>query len=324
MVRTFFRVALVVTAGSILLLTTAWAQIYWQTPVAAYASPLRAVDGVFPNIRLATPLSHLEERALRSKDHFKECNACPEMVVVPPGKFVMGSSESEAGSTTDERPQRSVTFAKPFAVGRFAVTFDEWDACVAAGSCRYRPSDQGWGRGGRPVIDINWDDAREYVWWLSNTTGKPYRLLSEAEREYVARAGTITAYWWGASFSLAMANYNRNSSHPSDATKFDPRQPTVLSKTVPANSFAPNPWGLYQVHGNVDEWVEDCWHDNYTGAPSDGTAWKVGNCTGHVLRGGSFGVNPLALRSAARSWSKAPDRLIYFSVRVARTLVRAP
>ncbi len=318
--RSFFRVIFVVAVGAIQLFpNSALAQTYQQTPFAAHASPLRALDGNFPSVRRPTPLSHMEELALRPMDHFKECKTCPEMVVVPAGRFAMGSPESEVGSTADERPQHSVTFAKPFAVGRFAVTFDEWEACIAAGSCRYRPSDQGWGRASRPVIDIIWDDAKDYVWWLSKTTGKPYRLLSEAEREYITRAGTTTAFWWGTSYALAQANYNRNSSHPNAARIID-AHPTVVSKTVPVNSYAANPWGLYQVHGNVEEWVEDCWHDTYAGAPSDGTAWIDENCSGHVLRGGSFGVSPHSLRSAARSWSQAPNRLVYMSVRVARTL----
>jgi formylglycine-generating enzyme required for sulfatase activity len=236
-------------------------------------------------------------------DHFKECEACPEMVVVPAGKFVMGSPENELGSTANERPQHVVTIAKPFAVGRFTVTFDEWDSCVAAGACRYRPSDQGWGRAGRPVLGILWNDAKDYLRWLSRITGKSYRLLSEAEREYVTRAGTATAFWWGASFDPAQAN--------SDA-------PT----TVLVHSFAANPWGLYQVHGNVYDWVEDCWNDNYDGAPSDGSAWTAGNCDVHVLRGGAFSRKPQTLRSAARIWSGAPNRFIYMSVRVARTLAQ--
>jgi formylglycine-generating enzyme required for sulfatase activity len=129
---------------------------------------------------------------------FKECENCPEMVVVPSGSFTMGSPASEEGRGNEEGPQHSVTLAKPFAVGRFAVTFDEWDACVADGGCNgHRPDDKGWGRGRQPVINVSWADAKAYVAWLSRKTGKPYRLLSEAEREYVTRAGTTTPFWWG-------------------------------------------------------------------------------------------------------------------------------
>jgi formylglycine-generating enzyme required for sulfatase activity len=128
------------------------------------------------------------------------------MIVVPAGQFSMGANENERGSTPDERPQHQVSFTQSFAVGRFAVTFDEWDACLAARGCSYRPSDQNWGRGNQPVINILWDEAREYVGWLSRKTGQSYRLLSEAEREYVARAGTSSAYWWGDHFAPLQAN----------------------------------------------------------------------------------------------------------------------
>jgi len=159
--------------------------------------------------RVAIPLTGDEERAVRPGDGFKECESCPEVVVVPAGSFTMGSPENESDRRTNEGPQHKVTIGRPFAVGKFAVRFDEWDACVAAGGC-YRPPDQGWGRGRRPVINVNWDDAKAFVAWLSRTTGKTYRLLSEAEREYAARAGTTTPFWWGASISTSQANYNGN------------------------------------------------------------------------------------------------------------------
>jgi len=161
-------------------------------------SPLQPIAGIFPEVRDARPLSFAEERALVGLDHFKECDSCPEMVVIPAGHFIMGAPETEEGSSSDEQPQHSVTITRPFAVGRFAVTFHEWDSCVAAKGCKnYRPADRGWGRGRRPVINVSWEDARAYVAWLSRETGKPYRLLSEAEREYVTRAGTTTPFWWG-------------------------------------------------------------------------------------------------------------------------------
>ncbi|HMC26347.1 MAG: formylglycine-generating enzyme family protein [Alphaproteobacteria bacterium] len=133
------------------------------------------------------------------------------------------------------------------------MTFDEWDACIAATGCSYRPSDQNWGRGKQPVLNISWDDAKEYVGWLSRKTGRSYRLLSEAEREYVTRAGTSSAYWWGDNFTALQAN---------SAYQIDHSQP-MSAKTVPVNSFSPNPWGFFQVHGNVYDWVEDCENDNY-------------------------------------------------------------
>ena len=143
----------------------------------------------------AAPLSPMQEKARKPKDTFKECANCPEMVVVPAGSFTRGSPTSEPGHSADEGPQHTVTIARPFAVGRFAVTFDEWDACAADGGCNgYKPSDEGWGRGRRPVINVSWDDAKAYAAWLSKKTGKSYRLLSAAEYEYATRAGTQTAY----------------------------------------------------------------------------------------------------------------------------------
>lgn len=285
-------------------------------------SPLAVTDGEMPDLRLARPLSHYEELALTPMDHFKECDVCPEMIVVPPGQFLMGASEEEPGSTPDERPQHKVNFAQPFSVGRFPVTFAEWDVCVTAKGCAYHPTDQGWGRGKQPVINIRWGDAKEYVTWLSRTTGRPYRLLSEAEREYVTRAGTTTAYWFGESLLPTQANFAHGNLEISSANVGDLRRVNKIERTLPVQSFTPNPWGLYQVHGNVYDWVEDCWNENYDRAPNDGSAWLNANCNQHVLRGGAFSRSANTARSAARLWFGDAHRLIYMSVRVARTLRR--
>src|SRR5262245_4149223 len=154
-------------------------------------------------------------------------------------------------------------------------------ALPAGGCSELRPgADQGWGRGQQPVIHISWDDAVAYVAWLSKTTGRTYRLMSEAEREYAARAGTTTPFWWGASISTSQANYDGSHSYNSGPVGGHPQ------KTVAVNSFAPNPWGLYQVHGNVWEWVEDCYNDSYRGAPVAGSPWMSGDCTNRGIRGG--------------------------------------
>ena len=243
---------------------------------------------------------------------FKDCSNCPEMVTVPARSFTMGSPESEPERSSSEGPQREVRISKPFAVGRFAVTFTEWDACVAGGGCgAYKPSDSGWERGDRPVINVSWDDAKAYVKWLSDKTRKKYRLLSEAEREYVTRAGTDTPFWWGKSISTDEANYDGNYTY-GGGSKGEYRQ-----KTLPVNSFQPNPWGLYQMHGNVWEWVEDCWHGDYHNAPNDGSAWTTGDCTYRVLRGGSWNFDPQDLRAARRSLSTPDDRVNYIGFRVA-------
>jgi formylglycine-generating enzyme required for sulfatase activity len=249
-------------------------------------------------------------RPLRVKDVFQSCDVCPEMVVVPPGSFTMGSPGNEPARSTAEGPQHAVTIAKPFAVSRFAVTFAEWDACVADRGCNgYRPADEGWDRGRRPVINVSWNDAKAYVMWLSRKTGRPYRLLSEAEREYVARAGTSTPFWFGATVSTQQANYDGTRGYNGGGTG-ENREKTVL-----VDSFAANPWGLYQVHGNVWEWVEDCWHADYANAPSDGSA-VGGECTRRVLRGGSWTDAPGFLRSAFRKGDQmsARDQSIGFRV----------
>jgi formylglycine-generating enzyme required for sulfatase activity len=253
---------------------------------------------------------------LKPKDVFKECDKCPELVVVPAGRFTMGSPANEEGRNNDEGPQHQVTFSQSFAVGRFAVTFDEWDACAADGGCNgYKPSDQGWGRGQRPVINVSWDDAKAYVAWLSRRAGKTYRLLSEAEREYVSRAGATTPFWWGSMINPSQANYDGNSVYKK-GSKGRYRQ-----RTVPVDTFQPNPWGLFQVHGNVWEWTEDCRNPNYDGAPNDGSAWTSAECSFRVRRGGSWIDNPRFLRAADRGWNGSVTRDYFYGFRIARTLV---
>ncbi len=245
-------------------------------------------------------------------EEFSDCDVCPRMVVVPAGTFTMGSPASEEGFD-DEGPRHSVTISAPFAVGVYEVTFAEWDACVSAGSCGgYAPADEGWGRGSRPVMNVSWDDAQAYVSWLSQQTGARYRLLSEAEWEYVARAGSVTARYWGESRSGQCRYANGGDDYVSctDGHEY----------TAPVGSFAPNVFGLYDVLGNVYEWTQDCWNGSYAGAPTDGSAWQSGNCGRRVLRGGSWLGNPWFLRSASRSRNPTGGRSNRFGFRVARTL----
>jgi formylglycine-generating enzyme required for sulfatase activity len=259
-----------------------------------------------------------ERRCLRPKDSFRDCLNCPEMVVVPAGKFTMGSPASEPERESGETRVR-VSIAAPFAVGRFAVTFDEWDACLADGGCNgYKPYDVKWGRGKHPVIQVNWDDAKSYAAWLSRKTGQTYRLLSEAEREYVTRAGTTTPFWWGSSITPEQANFfGRAEPYKGGGAKGEDRR-----RTMPVDSFEPNPWGLYQVHGNVFEWTEDCWNDSNNGNPGDGSARTTGECSRRVLRGGDWVKPPHYLRSAYRLnlWNSTDTRNVGFGFRVARTL----
>jgi formylglycine-generating enzyme required for sulfatase activity len=293
-------------------------------PVAAVAPPVvpqvpsdpcaGPVTVAFPS-RCAAPLTAAQERALEPKDSFKECAECPEMVVVPAGSFTMGSPASETWRSDAEGPQHRVTFDRQFAAGKFAVTFEEWDACVADGGCYgYRPLDKGWGRGRQPVINVSWNDAKAYVAWLSRKTGRAYRLLSEAEREYVTRAGMTTPFWWGSSISTQQANYDANITYGGGA-KGEYRQ-----RTMPVDSFQRNPWGLYQEHGNGFEWTEDCYHEDYNGAPTDGSAWTARNCSSRVLRGGAVDGGPTNLRAASRDRSPSSVRRWYIGLRVGRTL----
>jgi formylglycine-generating enzyme required for sulfatase activity len=284
-------------------------------PATAPVSPQPEPSVTAPPEAAEGPLTPERERALRPNDIFKECAACPEMIVVPAGSFAMGSPASEAGHQNEESPQHSVSFAKSFAVARFAVTFEEWDACAVDGGCNgYRPADQGWGRARRPVINVSWSDAESYVSWLSRKTGRGYRLLSEPEREYVTRAGTTTPFWWGSSISTSDANYDGNHTY-NDGVEGESRE-----QTVPVDAFKPNPWGLYQVHGNIWEWTQDCYQDSYNGAPADGSAWTSGDCSRRVARGGSWGSSPEVLRSAYRIGIASVSSGNLLGFRVARTL----
>ncbi len=244
---------------------------------------------------------------------FRDCDQCPEMVVIPAGSYQMGdmlgeSLNDEQSVHHDERPVHHVTIEYPFAVGKYEVTFAEWDACVAAGGCSHRPDDEGWGRGTRPVIKVSWEDAQEYVKWLSRETGKPYRLLSEAEWEYVARAGTKTTYWWGNALGTNKANCDGCGSQWDDKS------------TAPVGSFTANAFGVFDTSGNVWEWVEDCHNANYKGAPTDGRAWTSGDCSHRVMRGGSWHHYSGHVRSAFRDWYDLDFQSFEDGVRVARTL----
>ena len=249
---------------------------------------------------------------------FKDCEVCPEMAVVPAGSFTMGSPPSEKGRDKDEGPEHQVTISRPLAVGRYEVTFAQWDACVAAGGCNgHRPDDEGWGRGKRPVIYVSWNRAKAYIAWLSRKTGKSYRLPSEAVWEFAARAGTTTPFHFGATSGPDQANYNGNYAYAGGATG------VYRGTTVAVGSFPANAFGLHDMHGNVWEWVEDCWRGSYGGAPSDGTAWTAGgDCRQRVLRGGGWVSSPNNVRTANRFRDNTDYRNNSIGFRVARTLSR--
>ena len=263
----------------------------------------------------STVLNEARERArqekaerLRAGRVFRDCADCPEMVVIPAGRFRMG--DLNGGGSRDEEPVHEVRIAQPFAMGRYEVTFAEYDRYAQA-TGKERPDDEGWGRGNHPVINVSWQDAQGYVKWLSQETDQRYRLPSEAEWEYAARAGSTTKYYWGNSPSGRHANADEDDDWPSDG----------YERTAPTGSFIPNQFGLCDMSGNVWEWVEDCRRDNYRRAPTDGSVWaRSRGCNLRVLRGGSFVSEPALLRSAVRGRFKAASRGMSIGFRLVRML----
>ncbi|MEH2514006.1 formylglycine-generating enzyme required for sulfatase activity [Nitrobacteraceae bacterium AZCC 1564] len=291
--------------GGVAVVLSSFAGLWWLATEAAAQNAVKQ-----PRKSELSILTAKEEKARAAKpaSHFKECaKGCPEMVVIPAGKFLMGSPDNELDRSDSEGPQHEVIITKPFAVSRFEVTFDDWDACRAAFACAQVPDH--WGRGKMPVINVSWEDAKAYVVWLSQVTGKEYRLLTEAEWEYAARAGTTTAYYWGDDAAKGDANCNGCGGE------------WKLQQTAPAGSFKPNAFGLHDMLGNVWEWVEDPWHETYDGAPTDASAWLQDSDPNYrMIRGGSWRNESEQLRSAFRV---RRNRLVEFDTlgfRVARTM----
>ena len=255
-------------------------------------------------------------------DQFRDCDKCPLMVKVPPGSFTMGMSDSEFNSiwggleSNRSVPQHRVNIGYSFAVGVYEVTFAEWEACPPCGFIRPPAHDAGWGKGNRPLIHVSWDNIQVYLDWLTSQTGARYRLLSEAEWEYVARAGTTGPFHFGETISSDQANYNGAIAWRGLST-----QGVNRYQTVPVGSFPANAFGLHDVHGNVWDWVQDCWNGTYAGAPSDGSAWTTGDCSRRVIRGGSWQDPSPIVHSSYRNWSSrsSPDRA-NVGFRVAREL----
>ncbi|HXZ93104.1 MAG TPA: formylglycine-generating enzyme family protein [Burkholderiales bacterium] len=263
---------------------------------------------------------------------FRDCDHCPEMVVVPAGSFLMGSPPTEAGRFPDESPQHRVTFAREFAVGKFPVTRAEYARFVQESGYRAGPGclirkfggwiddpradwrTPGFAQTARdPVVCMNVDDAMAYTAWLSRKTGYAYRLLAEAEWEYAARAGSSGAYPWGAEANHDRANFG---AEPCCEPATEGRDRWL--HTSPAGSFPPNAFGLYDMHGNAWQWTQDCWYRNYDGAPTDGSARVSGSCVDHVLRGGSWNCSAATVRSAEREVHDASGRYAVVGFRVAR------
>ena len=250
---------------------------------------------------------------------FKDCDTCPEMVVIPHGAALIGSPRQETARMPHESAPSEAIIPTSFAVGRYDVTFDEWDACVAAGGCNsWRPGDFTWGRGRQPVIFVSWTDAEAYVAWLRQKTGRPYRLLSETEWEYAARGCTTTAcpnqpFWFGA-ITPEIANYDARYAYLGSP------KGVARRRALPVDEGPPNPFGLYNMLGNVRQWVEDCWSANPGPPPPAGAPRLDGDCADRVTRGGSFDDKPQELRAAARSWQTIDTQSQKIGFRVARAL----
>jgi formylglycine-generating enzyme required for sulfatase activity len=259
----------------------------------AAASPI-------PTDASAEPASTLP--AFAAGQVLRDCAVCPEMVVLPGGLFVMGSPPSEVGRARDEGPQREVSIA-PLAIGKYEITFAQWDACLGGGGCNgYSPPDRSWGRGNRPVTDVSWEDAQAYLAWLNaQAGGLRYRLASEAEWEYAARAGRAGAYGYGPRVTTAQATFRAR-------------------RTTPVGEHEANAFGLFDLHGNVGEWVEDCYASNYDLAPVDGAAVQADECARRVYRGGGFADQATLLRAGARRSAAVGQRMQGVGLRVARTL----
>jgi formylglycine-generating enzyme required for sulfatase activity/class 3 adenylate cyclase len=274
-------------------------------PVPALPPPLITPSGPVPERQAATapaarvaalppPVTPEPTAAATS---FRDCQRCPEMVRLPNGTFTMGSNEDAT-----EKPLHHVAISA-FAIGRHPVTIGEWRACVSATACKYQPS----GDDDLPVFNVSWDDAQQYVAWLAKATGRPYRLPSESEWEYAARGGTTTAYWWGANFLPGTANC-KGCGDP-----YDPAKP------VKVRMFKANGFGLHDMAGGVNQWVADCWHRSYQGAPNNGSAWDTPNCRERVLRGGSWRNDPGEIRVASRASYEGSVRYPAHGFRVALT-----
>ncbi|WP_373861800.1 formylglycine-generating enzyme family protein [Cupriavidus alkaliphilus] len=270
-------------------------------PAAARPSaPAPAPPAAAP--RAGTAGDGVVSTTLRSAE-IRDCPACPALVTVPAGSFTMGSNASDPA----EKPPHQVAIGQPFAIGRYEVTVEQWNACADAGGCQRIPTLADSAKNA-PVRDVSWDDAQQYVAWLSKTTGKSYRLPTEAEWEYAARGGSASTYWWGDQMRKGNANCK------------DCGDPWSQDAPAPVGSFAANPYGLHDVNGSVWEWVADCWHSSYKGAPTDGRAWNENACGARVIRGGSWREGASYMVSSTRFKYSPSVRQSQNGFRVARDM----
>ncbi len=268
------------------------------------------------DVQAAAPVADAVETpsAYAAGDSLRDCDECPELIVIASGAFAMGAPDGERSREASETPQVDVAIAAPFAMGAYEVTFDEWRACVDDGGCSaYEPPAMGWGEGRRPVVNVSFDDAQQYADWLSQKTGETYRLPSESEWEYAARAGSSDPFSFGANLSTSQANYNGTYPYA------DAPAGRYRSKTTEVGSFRANAFGLYDMHGNVWELVADCWRPNHNSAPADGTP-VGGACSSRVLKGGAWNAGGWRLRAAHRKEVGDADRDYDTGFRLVREL----
>jgi formylglycine-generating enzyme required for sulfatase activity len=274
-----------------------------RTPVAqSLDRPAGAADG---GVVSDSQIDEVDDSAKAAVDApgngFRDCSVCPEMIVVPAGTFLMGSSPSERGHSPAEAPRRQVTIETPFAISKYEITKGEWQACLAEYGCLDWQSYRHEGAERLPATGLPWKVIPGYLGWLNKKTGQNYRLPTEAEWEYVARAGTTTTYAFGEELTPAQANFGDRIGDP-----------------VEVGSYPPNAWGVHDMHGNVGELVDDCWHESYA-APTDGSAWTP-DCLLRVVRGGSWESAAEAVRSASRSYDVDANAGIRIGFRVVRTI----
>ncbi len=282
--------------------------------IEAYQTYIDAFPG---GGNVASALEAIDDLTLRPGKTFKDCTHCPTMVVVPAGSYWQGSEDSSTYALNKEKPQRMVTFSESFAVGVFEVTFAQWDQCATQGGCSVRPRDNGWGRDKRPVIMVSWNDAQEYVSWINQQTGQSYRLPSESEWEYMARAGE-QGDWPGGNPDQICAYGNIAGSETGLRWQHDDCADSAALETLPVGSFKANAFGIYDVIGNVAEWTLDCMNLSYLDAPADGSAWGRGICSSRMTRGGSWFTGTREIRLPARFNLKTGDRNDFTGFRLVR------
>lgn len=277
----------------------------WE--LASLANTRAAYEEYIEQYSIHRAQAHTRLDGPLTADIFRDCLGCPEMVVLPEGEFQMGGLTGD----NDERPLRRVAIERSIAVGKYEVTFAEWDLCALEGGCVRDVYDSTYGRENRPVINVTWEDAQSYAKWLGSRTGANYRLLTEAEWEFAARSGTSTEFWWG------------NSLIPDMAVCIGCVSNWSSESTMPVGQYGANAYGLHDTAGNVAEWVQDCKHTDYAGAPVNGQAWMAGpggDCSQAVLRGGSWLSRPGEVRSADRAYAQRSYSDSSIGFRVARDL----